>query len=114
MEAICILLQQKDTSWATAKSLLADNNFLSTLFNFDKDRICFDTSYYMFDLIVKDIQASVLKKLKVYIENPQFEPSVVAKVSVAAKSLCMWVCAIQVYLCACRYSAGIIFENIQI
>jgi hypothetical protein len=49
-------------------------------------------------LKIKDIQAAVLKKLKVYTDNPQFEPSVVAKVSVAAKSLCMWVCAIQVYL----------------
>ena len=49
-------------------------------------------------LISPDIPDAVLKKLKKYTENPQFDPNVVAKVSVAAKSLCMWANAIQVYL----------------
>lgn len=81
MEAVCILLEQKDISWATAKVLLGDPSFTNTLIELNKDQI-------------SDV---TLKKLKKYIDNPAFEPNNVAKVSVAAKSLCMWVRAIHVY-----------------
>ena len=40
---------------------------------------------------------SMLKKLKKYVENPKFKPEIVEKVSKAAKSLCMWVLAIELY-----------------
>lgn len=39
----------------------------------------------------------MLKKLKKYIDNPKFTPEIVEKVSKAAKSLCMWVKAIELY-----------------
>ena len=47
MEAVCILLQQKDNIWTTAKTVLADPNFLSSLFNFDKDRISFHLKFHL-------------------------------------------------------------------
>lgn len=40
---------------------------------------------------------SLLKKVKKYVENPKFTPEIVEKVSRAAKSLCMWVRAIELY-----------------
>jgi dynein heavy chain len=81
MESVCILLGAPDVKWATSKQLLGDPKFLSRLFNFDKDHI----------------PEPVLKKLKKYTDNPLFDPNAVAKHSVAAKSLCMWVRAIEVY-----------------
>ncbi|CAI9733108.1 dynein heavy chain 6, axonemal-like isoform X2 [Octopus vulgaris] len=80
MEAVCILLHQK-TDWQSAKSVLADQNFLKTLRSYDKDHI----------------PDPLLRKLKVYIDNPKFFPEIVENVSKACKSLCMWVRAINLY-----------------
>ncbi|XP_052828987.1 dynein axonemal heavy chain 6-like [Octopus bimaculoides] len=80
MEAVCILLHQK-TDWQAAKSVLADQNFLKTLRSYDKDHI----------------PDQLLRKLKVYIDNPKFYPEIVENVSKACKSLCMWVRAINLY-----------------
>ena len=79
MEAVCILLQAKgDATWQAAKTVLQDSGFLNSLINFHRE----------------DIPEAVLKKLKKYIDNPSFVPATVAKHSVAAMSLCMWVRAI--------------------
>jgi dynein heavy chain len=80
MEAVCVLLNQKP-DWATSKTVLGDTNFMSKLFNFDKD----------------NIPAPVLKKLQRYIEMEDFVPDIVERVSRAAKSLCMWVRAMNTY-----------------
>ena len=39
----------------------------------------------------------VLKKIGTYVNNPDFKPDLVGRVSGAAKSLCMWVRAMEVY-----------------
>ncbi|PRP88057.1 dynein heavy chain 6, axonemal-like [Planoprotostelium fungivorum] len=81
MEAVCVLLQAPDTKWQTAKTILSDPKFLTRLINYDKDHI----------------PENVLKRLRKYTENPQFEPNAVAKHSAAAKSICMWVRAMEMY-----------------
>ena len=69
------------TDWASAKVLLGDNNFLKRLYDYDKD----------------NIPQSMLKKLKVYIDNPKFTPEIVEKTSKACRSMCMWVRAMDLY-----------------
>jgi len=80
MEAVCVLKGMKPT-WDDSKKVLSDPNFLSSLENFDKDNIA---------------EATIVK-LKKYMNNPEFQPSIVEKVSKAAKSLCQWVLAIGTY-----------------
>lgn len=77
MEAVCILLGAKP-DWTAAKTLMADANFLKRLQEYDKENIPEDR----------------LKKLKPYIEDKNFDPAVVAKQSTTAKSICLWVRAI--------------------
>lgn len=80
MEAVLTLLQ-KSTDWASAKTVLSDPGFLRSLVEFNRD----------------DIPAGVLKKLRKYTSMPEFDPDNVARVSLAAKSLCLWCRAIDVY-----------------
>ncbi|XP_054635035.1 dynein axonemal heavy chain 6 isoform X2 [Dunckerocampus dactyliophorus] len=80
MEAVCILLNCK-TDWASAKKLLGDANFTRYLTDYDKD----------------NIKPQVLAKLQKYINNPEFVPEKVEKVSKACKSMCMWVRAMDIY-----------------
>lgn len=80
MEAVCILKQEKP-DWDTAKKVLGDTNFMKSLEDFDKD----------------SIPDSVIKKLKKYIDDPNYLPETVAKQSRAAMSLCMWSRAMEVY-----------------
>ncbi|XP_061882783.1 dynein axonemal heavy chain 6 [Entelurus aequoreus] len=80
MEAICILLNYK-ADWASAKKLLGDSNFTRYLVEYDKD----------------NIKPQVLAKLQKYINNPDFVPEKVEKVSKACKSMCMWVRAMDIY-----------------
>jgi len=60
---------------------LSDANFLKKLMDFDKD----------------SVSEATLKKLKPYIDDKDFQPEKVAKVSKACKSICMWVRAIDIY-----------------
>lgn len=69
------------TDWASAKLVLGDTYFLKKLQEYDKDHI-------------SDI---VLRKLKPYIEHPDFTPEKIATVSKACKSMCMWVRAVDMY-----------------
>ncbi|XP_055488365.1 LOW QUALITY PROTEIN: dynein axonemal heavy chain 6-like [Leucoraja erinacea] len=80
MEAICILLNAK-TDWASAKQVLGDSNFLKKLMDYDKD----------------NIKPQILQRLQKYMNNPDFVPDKVEKVSKACKSMCMWVRAMDLY-----------------
>lgn len=64
-----------------AKRVLSDTNFMRSLEEFDKD----------------NIPDAVIHKLRKYIDDPQYQPDVVAKQSRAAMSLCMWTRAMDVY-----------------
>lgn len=80
MEAVCILLNCKP-DWPSAKQLLGDSNFLRRLMDYDKD----------------NIKPQILLKLQKYINNPDFIPEKVEKVSKACRSMCMWVRAMDLY-----------------
>ena len=80
MEAVCLLFERK-TDWKTAKNLLGESDFMKGMIEYDKDN-------------VKD---KTLKKLKPYIDNPKFQPDIVAHTSKACRSLCLWVRAIDLY-----------------
>ena len=80
MEAVCILLGHKP-AWDAAKKVLGMMDFLAQLQNYDKDNIA----------------ASILKKVAKYVVHEDMQVERVAKISTAAKSLCMWVHAINTY-----------------
>jgi dynein heavy chain len=95
IEAVCIMKGIKpkrvdsdkigkkvDDYWDVGKALLADPaKFLDSLMKFDKDNISEQT----------------ILKIKPYIESPEFQVSVIAHVSKAAKSICQWVRAMEKY-----------------
>ena len=80
MEAVCILLGEK-TDWDTAKKVLSRGDFMSSLFEYDKD----------------NISAKKVKQLTKYVDNPEYTPENVQRQSKAAMSLCMWTRAMHVY-----------------
>ncbi|XP_070785989.1 dynein axonemal heavy chain 2 [Enoplosus armatus] len=80
MQAV-MTLQGKEPTWAEAKRQLGESNFIKTLVHFDKD----------------NISDRVLKKIGQYCRQVDFQPEIIGKVSLAAKSLCMWVRAMEVY-----------------
>lgn len=63
--------------------LAGEANFIKTLVHFDKD----------------NISDRVLKKIGQYCRQADFQPEIIGKVSLAAKSLCMWVRAMEVREC---------------
>ncbi|OMJ81043.1 hypothetical protein SteCoe_18549 [Stentor coeruleus] len=80
MNAVCLLFKEKQT-WDSGKKLLGDMNFLQNCMNFPKD----------------DISNQTLRKLQTYMANPEFNKDSVAKVSIAAGSLCEWAMAMDKY-----------------
>ncbi|EGD81605.1 dynein heavy chain 2 [Salpingoeca rosetta] len=80
MEAVMVLRKSKP-EWSEAKRQLADPNFIKQLVEFDKD----------------NMSDKVLRKIHSYVTRPEFDPDQVGRVSNAAKSLCMWVRAMDVY-----------------
>ncbi|EGV93207.1 Dynein heavy chain 6, axonemal [Cricetulus griseus] len=72
MEAISILLNAKP-DWPTAKQLLGDSNFLRRLLEYDKE----------------NIKPQILAKLQRYINNPDFVPEKVEKVSKASRNMAL-------------------------
>ncbi|XP_077169770.1 dynein axonemal heavy chain 2 isoform X1 [Paroedura picta] len=80
MQAVMILRGSEPT-WAEAKKQLGEPNFIKQLVYFDKD----------------NISDKVLKKISAYCSQPDFQPDIIGRVSVAAKSLCMWVRAMEMY-----------------
>ena len=61
--------------------LSGEQNFIKQLINFDKD----------------NMSDRVLKKIGTYCSQADFQPEIIGRVSLAAKSLCMWVRAMEVY-----------------
>lgn len=80
MEAVCIMLGEKP-DWDTSKRVLSRSSLLFELKEYDKDSIA----------------PAVLKRMRKYIESPEFAVDEVKKVSRAAMSLCMWVHAVDTY-----------------
>eukprot|EP00106_Octopus_bimaculoides_P014248 XP_014781690.1 PREDICTED: dynein heavy chain 2, axonemal-like [Octopus bimaculoides] len=80
MEAVMIL-KGSEPNWAEAKRQLGDPNFIKSLVNFDKD----------------NISDRVLNKIGKYVSQADFTPDIIGRVSGAAKSLCMWVRAMEMY-----------------
>jgi dynein heavy chain len=76
-------MKKIDDYWGPAKTkVLADpSKFLNDLFGFDKD----------------GIKEATVKKIQPYIENPDFTPEAISKVSKACTSICLWVCAMHKY-----------------
>ncbi|XP_041352994.1 dynein heavy chain 6, axonemal-like isoform X2 [Gigantopelta aegis] len=80
MAAVCVLFQ-KTPDWATARLMLSDPGFLRKLLQFDKN----------------SLPDRVFVKLKKYSKNPDFIADSVGKVSVACRSICEWVLALEHY-----------------
>ncbi|KAJ3123528.1 Dynein heavy chain 2, axonemal [Physocladia obscura] len=87
MEAVMVLKKSEPT-WDEAKRQLGNPYFIKQLINFDKD----------------NISDKILKRTTQYCTDENFHPDVVGRVSGAAKSLCMWVRAMETY--------GIIFRQV--
>ncbi|KAI5937324.1 Dynein heavy chain 1, axonemal [Manis javanica] len=95
IEAVCIMKGIKpkkvpgekpgskvDDYWEPGKGLLQDpGRFLENLFKFDKD----------------NIGEAVIKAIQPYIDNEEFQPAAIAKVSKACTSICQWVRAMHKY-----------------
>eukprot|EP00795_Rhopilema_esculentum_P016694 gene16694-8141_t len=80
MEAVMVLKGNEPT-WAEAKRVLGEPNFIKQLINYDKEKM----------------SDKVLKQIGKYCSQPDFHPDIVGRVSLASKSLCMWVRAMEVY-----------------
>uniref|UniRef100_A0A671XYF8 Dynein axonemal heavy chain 7 n=1 Tax=Sparus aurata TaxID=8175 RepID=A0A671XYF8_SPAAU len=96
MESICIMKgikpeRKPDPSgtgkmiedfWGPSKKLLGDLKFLDSLKAYDKD----------------NIPAPYIKKIRdKFVDNPDFQPSVIKNVSSACEGLCKWVRAMEMY-----------------
>ncbi|KAJ3056563.1 Dynein heavy chain 2, axonemal [Rhizophlyctis rosea] len=80
MEGVMVLKKCEPT-WDEAKRQLGNPYFIKQLINFDKD----------------NISDKILKKISQYCADENFQPDAVGRVSGAAKSLCMWVRAMETY-----------------
>ncbi|XP_076804743.1 dynein axonemal heavy chain 2-like [Clavelina lepadiformis] len=77
-----MILRGSEPTWAEAKRQLGDQNFIKQLVNFDKEN--------MSDRVLKKIGQQ-------YCAHSEFMPDNVGRVSTAAKSLCMWVRAMELF-----------------
>ena len=83
MNAVLLLFgkPKKEQNWDEAKLLMGDMQFLENAKKYDKD----------------NISSGILKSLKVFTADPEFDPDFVRGKSSAAASLCMWVRAMDTY-----------------
>ncbi|TPP41138.1 Dynein heavy chain and region D6 of dynein motor family protein [Leishmania donovani] len=81
LEAVLVLLGEKDLSWDRAKLVMSRMDFIKDLQNYKRD----------------DLSEKTIKAIQKYINNPDFQPEEVAKSSKACKSLAMWVMAMNNY-----------------
>lgn len=63
------------SDWGSAKTLAADASFLKKLVEVDRETV----------------PEATVKKLKEYVDNPNFLPEVMESQSKFCKTLCMWV-----------------------
>ena len=71
-----------DDYWEVGKALLQDpQKFLDSLFKYDRD----------------NIPDAVITKIQPYIDNEDFTPPAIARVSKACTSICQWVRAMHKY-----------------
>ncbi|KNC54636.1 dynein heavy chain 2 [Thecamonas trahens ATCC 50062] len=74
--------KKQDDYWPVARQLLSNPmQLLNSMYDFPKD----------------NIPEATIAKIQPYIEDPDFEPEKVVRVSVACKSICMWVRAMEKY-----------------
>ena len=85
MSSVCVILNEKP-DWPTARLLLADPGFLKKLIGYDYNNV--DDKTY--------------NRMKRYTKKSDFNPNAVGKISVACKSLCTWVLALEHYTAVCR------------
>ncbi|KAM6951542.1 dynein axonemal heavy chain 3 [Aplochiton taeniatus] len=96
MESICVMKGIKperkpdpggsgkmiEDYWGPSKKLLGDMKFLENLKAYDRD----------------NIPAANIKKIRdKFVDNPEFQPSIIKNVSSACEGLCKWVRAMEVY-----------------
>lgn len=67
--------------WGPAQQMLAENNFLISLKEYDKD----------------NMPDQLMGLIRPYISNPMFDPIIVRKASKAAYGLCCWIRAMESY-----------------
>ncbi|XP_064622088.1 dynein axonemal heavy chain 6-like isoform X2 [Lineus longissimus] len=80
LASVCVLMRETP-DWQTAKKLMGDQLFLTKLIQFDKN----------------NLPEKVFYKLKKYTTHDDFNPETIGKVSLACKSICQWVLALEHY-----------------
>ena len=80
MAAVMVLFKGKQ-DWKSAKLKLGESDFLHQIKNYNKD----------------NISNSMLNKIRKFTKKAEFAPEVVKSKSFAAGSLCVWVCAMEIY-----------------
>ena len=80
LEAVCLLLGET-MDWDTAKVVMSRATFMTELLEYKSG----------------EVDPKILKKLQRYIKDPRCEPDAVGRVSSAAKTLAIWVHAVDVY-----------------
>ena len=80
LESVCVLLGES-TDWSSVLKVIGQMNFLDRLKNYEKE----------------DIPKPTLRKLRHYLNKPDYKPEIIENKSTAAKSLCMWAIAMSQY-----------------
>ena len=81
MDAVALLLGHAPGWPAAVKVMGKPKDFIAGLKAYNKD----------------NIKESILKKLKKFVKNPDFDPEIIKQKSVAARSICMWCRAMDTY-----------------
>lgn len=80
LSAVCVTLGEKP-DWPTAKQLLSDPGFLKKLINYDH----------------QNMSDKIYTRVRKYTREEDFNPLAIGKISVACKSMCSWVIALENY-----------------
>eukprot|EP00002_Diphylleia_rotans_P001838 TRINITY_DN1106_c0_g1_i2.p1 TRINITY_DN1106_c0_g1~~TRINITY_DN1106_c0_g1_i2.p1 ORF type:complete len:387 (-),score=70.17 TRINITY_DN1106_c0_g1_i2:128-1288(-) len=90
MEAVCILFNSPTHDWGTSKRYLSDRGFIARLKAYDRDHI----------------PTATLQSLRRYIQDPNFTPEHLSRISTVAASICRWVRALYEYALMLPQSEG--------
>lgn len=80
LSAVCVTLGERP-DWPTAKQLLSDPGFLKRLIIYDH----------------QNVSDKIYTRVRKYTREEDFNPLAVGKISVACKSMCSWVIALENY-----------------